>query len=219
MPVLPSGVKHFLSNRFPLAYHLVVNFGVKGNSEEHWNSWLAETWDNPKWSWPVKVAAIVQVVEPKESIVDIGCGNGSMLRDLRDHGYAKLHGLEQSGYAVKRLSAEGIPMSQGDLLQMPFKNSQFDVALASDVLEHVIRRNRFCRELSRIVRPSGKILIFVPNNCLGPIDTPEHVIIYNASSLRVFLNRHWVVESISIVVERPNGPGDLFAICRNTRPG
>jgi hypothetical protein len=82
----------------------------------------------------------------------------------------------------------------------------------------VIRRNRFCKELSRIVKPSGRVLIFVPNNRLGPISEPEHVRAYDAHSLRGFLNRHWTVESISTIVESHNGADSLFAVCRNMRP-
>lgn len=219
MSLIPWRVKNFVSGRFPLAYHIVVNLGLSRNSQEYWDAQLAEVWNHPGASWPEKVAAIEQLVELEESIVDIGCGTGSILRTLRDRGFTRLHGLEQSEYAVKRLSAEGIPMSRGDLLNMPFEEAQFDVAIASQVLEHVIRRNRFCGELSRIVKPSGKVLISVPNNRLGPISDPDHVIVYDARSLRAFLERHWVVESVSSIVESHNGADSLFAVCRNIRPG
>jgi ubiquinone/menaquinone biosynthesis C-methylase UbiE len=217
MPLIPWRVKNFVSERFPLAYHLVINFGSGRNSQEYWDKRLAESWDISTRFWPEKVAAIERIVEPQESVVDIGCGNGSILRDLRDRGFTNLHGLEQSEYAVDRLSAERISMSRGNLLHMPFPDARFDVAIASEVLEHVIRRNRFCRELSRIVKPSGKVLIFVPNDRLGPIDEPEHVIMYNARSLRAFLDRHWIVESLSTVVEE-NGADSLFAVCRKAGP-
>lgn len=218
MPLIPWRLKNFFSERFPLAYHLAINIGANRNSQEYWDARLAETWNSPTRFWPAKVAAIMQTIEPTESVVDIGCGNGSILRDLRDQGYTSLHGLEHSEYAVKRLTAEGIPMSRGSLLSMPFHEAQFDAAIASEVLEHVIRRNRFCRELSRVVKPSGKILIFVPNNRLGPISEPEHVIVYDARALRDFLSRHWIVESISTVVEDHNQANSLFAVCRNVRP-
>ena len=219
MSLIPWRIKNFASEHFPVAYHVVVNLGVSRNSQEYWDDRLAEAWNHPGGFWPTKVAAITQLVQPEESIVDIGCGTGSILRDLRDRGYSRLHGLEQSEYAVKRLSAEGITMSRGDLLHMPFEDSHFDVAIASQVLEHVIRRNRFCRELSRIVKPSGRVFIFVPNDRLGPISEPTHVAKYNARSLRTFLDRHWTVESVSPLVEPHNGADCLFAVCRNVKPG
>jgi SAM-dependent methyltransferase len=219
MPLLPWRVKNFVSERFPLAYHIIVNLGVSRNSQEYWDAQLARAWDHPGAFWPEKVAAIEKLVAPHESIVDVGCGTGSILRDLRDRGFTKLHGLEQSEYAVKRLSQEGIAMARGDILRMPFEDAQFDVAIASQVLEHVIRRNKFCRELSRIVKPGGKILISVPNNRLGPISDPDHVIKYDARSFRAFLTRHWSVDSITSIVEPHNGADSLFAVCRNLRPG
>jgi 2-polyprenyl-3-methyl-5-hydroxy-6-metoxy-1,4-benzoquinol methylase len=219
MPLIPWRVKNLVSERFPLIYHIIVNLGVSRNSQEYWDTQLARAWDHPSAFWPGKVAVIEKLVAPDESMVDVGCGTGSILRDLRDLGFTRLHGLEQSEYAVKRLSSEGIAMSRGDLLNMPFDDGQFDVAIASQVLEHVIRRNKFCRELSRIVRPSGKIFISVPNNRLGPISDPDHVIAYDARSFRKFLNKHWVVDSITSIVEHHNGADSLFAVCRNVKPG
>ncbi len=63
----------------------------------------------------------------------------------------------------------------------------------------MIRRNRFAREIARILRPGGSAFIFVPNDCLGPIDEPEHVIKYDESSFSVFCGRHFEIVSIEII--------------------
>ena len=97
---------------------------------------------------------------------------------------------------------------------MPFPAATFDAAIVSEVLEHVIRRNRFLRELIRVVKPFGRILIFVPDNCLGPIDEPEHVTKYDARSLRRFLSKFLTIEFIASMVEAHNGERSLFAVCR-----
>ena len=216
MQFIPWRVKNFFSDQFPLAYHLAANFGIRGNSSEHWDARLAETWDAPNRSWPAKVDAIERTTHRNDSIIDIGCGTGSILRALQQRGFSNLHGLELSEFAVDRLGDQGIVMSHGDLLDIPLDAATFDVAVASEVLEHVIRRKRFLRELTRIVKPAGKILIFVPDDCLGPISEPEHVIKYNAHSLRAFLNKFLVVESITSIVEPHNGSRSLFAVGRNS---
>ena len=41
--MLPWRVKNFLSERFPLAYHLAVNLGAGGNDQVHWDQRLADT--------------------------------------------------------------------------------------------------------------------------------------------------------------------------------
>jgi 2-polyprenyl-3-methyl-5-hydroxy-6-metoxy-1,4-benzoquinol methylase len=214
MQLVPWRVKDFCSEHFPLAYHLIVNCGGHGNSQRHWDVRLAETWDAPNRNWPAKVHGIAQTLDCEMSILDVGCGTGSILRSLRHRGFRNVHGLELSEYAVRRLSDEGIAMSKGSLLNMPFPAARFDAAIASEVLEHVILRNRFLRELTRVVKPSGKILIFVPDNCLGPIDEPEHVTKYDARSLRKFLSKFLTIESITSMVEAHNGERSLFAVCR-----
>ena len=214
MQIIPWRVKDFVSEHFPLTYHLIVNCGGHGNSQKHWDVRLAETWDAPNRNWPVKVDCIAQILKSEMSILDVGCGTGSILRSLRQRGFCNVHGLELSEYAVRRLSDEGIAMSKGSLLNMPFPAATFDAAIASEVLEHVILRSRFLRELMRVVKPFGRILIFVPDNCLGPIDEPEHVTKYDARSLRRFLSKFLTIESIASMVEAHNGERSLFAVCR-----
>ena len=218
MQIIPWRVKSFISERFPLAYHLITNRGGNGNSEEYWDTRLAETWNAPIRNWPLKVDVIAQTLNCEMSVIDVGCGTGSILRSLKQRGFLNIRGLELSEYAVRRLSIEGISVSKGNILNLPFSTATFDAAIASEVLEHIIFRKRFLNELARIVKSSGKILMFVPDNSLGPIDEPEHVIKYNAKSLRNFLSEFVTVEAITSIVEPQNGVRSLFAVCRNSKP-
>ena len=122
--------------------------------------------------------------------------------------------MEISEYAVKRLTAEGITMWQGRLPDVPVPDARFDVIIASQVLEHVIRRDRFAREINRVLRPDGRAFIFVPNDCLGPIDEPEHVICYNRNSLSRFLARHFQVVSVETMQDANFPISILFAQVR-----
>ncbi len=194
MNVLPYRMRKAISDRFPLVYHLVANAGTSGNSVEHWNDELRRTWDAR--DWPTKTERIVRLTRPGDAVLDIGCGNGSILRRLADEGYADLHGFELSDYAVERLRASGITMWQGRLPDLAVPDARFDVVIASQVLEHVIRRRRFAREIARVLRPGGRAFVFVPDDCLGPIDESEHVIRYDKASLRRFLEKTFEVVSI-----------------------
>ena len=189
MTLVPWRLKFFLSSNVPLLYHLAVNAGLRANSPEHWDARLAETWDDPVRHWPTKNALIASRTMPTDVILDVGCGDGHMLRTLRSAGYQHLHGLEISDYAVQRLRGEGIHMHKGKLPRIPLPDNTFDVVIASQVLEHVIRRRLFLKEIKRVLKPGGVACIFVPDNCLGPIDEKEHVICYNSGSLRAFLER------------------------------
>ena len=212
MNVLPWRVRKVISDRFPLVYHLAANAGLSGNSVEHWNDWLSRTWDAREW--PTKVERIRALTTPDDAIVDVGCGNGSILRRLVASGYRDVHGVELSDYAVERLRAEGINMTPGRLPDLPLPDARFDVVIASQVLEHVIRRGRFMREIARVLRPGGHAFVFVPDDCLGPIEEPEHVIRYDRESLRRFLAKTFEVVSIESMRDANFAMSVLFAHVR-----
>ena len=194
MNLVPWRVRKAVSDRYPLIYHLVANAGLSGNSVEHWNAWLRDTWDAREW--PTKVDRIRALTSPDDAILDVGCGTGSILRRLAGLGYRDLNGVELSDYAVARLRDEGITMWAGRLPDIPVGDARFDIVIASQVLEHIIRRGRFTSEIARVLKPGGRAFIFVPDNCLGPIDEPEHVIRYDSATLRRFLAKTFEVLSV-----------------------
>ncbi|MEO8936525.1 MAG: methyltransferase domain-containing protein [Burkholderiaceae bacterium] len=210
--LLPWRVRKVVSDRFPLAYHLIANAGLSGNDAAYWDEQLANTWDAR--DWPTKVERILALTRSDDAILDVGCGNGSILRRLATHGYDRLHGFEISDYAVTRLRSEGIAMWQGKLPELCVPDAHFDVVIASQVLEHVIRRRRFAHEIDRVLKPGGRALIFVPDDCLGPIDEPEHVIRYDAASLRRFLARTFEVVSVESMRDANFAVPVLFAQVR-----
>lgn len=212
--MFPWRVKNFVSEHFPLLYHLAANAGQSSNSKEHWDRRLAETWDDPGRNWPAKNALIESLSGPTDAILDVGCGTGGILRHLRARGYRNLHGLEISGYAVERLRAEGIAMHVGQLPAIAAGDAAFDVVIASQVLEHIIRRQRFAREIRRVLKPGGRAVIFVPDDCLGPIAEPEHVIKFNRDSLGGFLARHFEVLDVKSIRDPNHEMPVLFALGR-----
>lgn len=211
-PLIPWRVKNFVSNKFPLAYHLIRNCGFDGNSTEHWDQRLAETWNDPRRMWPDKNTLIHQLTDENDAILDIACGNGSILKYLKTQGYQKLHGLEISTYAVNRLESEGINMCQGKLPHLPYPDDTFDAVIASQVLEHVIRRRTFAREIARVMSTDGKAFIFVPDDCMGPIDEKEHVIKYTQKSLHTFLSTYFTHVQVESIRDRSQESPILFAL-------
>ena len=106
MTLIPWRLKNFVSEHFPLLYHLLRNAGAPANSAEHWDAALERSWDDPIRSWPGKNALIASLVRADAAILDVGCGNGSTLRHLQGLGYTDLHGLEISPYAIRRLDGD-----------------------------------------------------------------------------------------------------------------
>ena len=215
MNVLPWRVRALISENLPLLYHLAANVFKSRRSESYWDERLAETWHQR--SWPTKNDLIAKMTSPEQIILDIACGNGSILRDLKARNYQNLHGLEISNYAVSRLRSEGFIMHHGSVPILPLPDIAFDIVIASQVLEHIIRRHRFAQEISRVLKPGGRAFIFVPNNCLGPIDEPEHVIKYRPDTLRKFLNKYFEVVSLEVIKDENYPMTILFGHVRKAR--
>ncbi len=212
--LIPWRFKKLVSDNFPLFYHLVCNIGFDGNSADYWDQRLAETWDDPRREWPDKNTLIHKLTANSDAILDIACGNGSILRYLKAQDYKQLHGLEISAYSVNRLTDEGVTMHLGKLPHLPFPDGAFDVVIASQILEHVIRRRVFIREIRRILRAGGKAFIFVPDDCMGPIDENEHVIKYTQRSLQKFLLSYFSHVQVESMRDRRHKSPILFALVR-----
>lgn len=84
-----------------------------------------------------------------------------------------------------------------DILEIPVENGSFDYALCTDVLEHVPRAYDACKELRRIVRVGGKILITVPTQC----DAHQTPYFYSGGYTSAFFNDVFKNDSVNITYE------------------
>lgn len=216
MNPIPWRIRAAISRHFPLAYHLAANLFIKRQSSTYWDIRLAETWHLR--TWPTKNALIAQSIPTDAAILDIACGSGSILRDLKTRGYNNLAGLEISEYAVDRLRGEGFTMYRGKVPYLPVPDAGFDAIIASQILEHVIRRDVFANEIKRALKPGGQAFFFVPDDCLGPIDEPEHVVQFNARTFEAFLVRHFEVISIESIKDENFSMPILFGRVRPRNP-
>jgi SAM-dependent methyltransferase len=96
-----------------------------------------------------------------ESLLDVGCGNGMWLDQVRRSGVRHAVGLDLSSgmlHDARRRVRGGVPFVAGDVQALPVKDQSFDVALAFWMLFHVPDLRSTLQELSRILRPAGQLL-------------------------------------------------------------
>ncbi len=97
----------------------------------------------------------------RAEILDAGCGSGRNMIDLARHG--TVTGVELSATSVslarERCTGEVI---EGSVLEMPFDAGRFDLAASLDVIEHLEDDLAALRELRRVVKPGGTLLVTVP---------------------------------------------------------
>jgi SAM-dependent methyltransferase len=94
---------------------------------------------------------------PGLRLVDCGCGTGHNLHLLRPHG--KTVGFDLSEAGPARAQATGLIVLRGDVTRIPLASSSFDVATSFDVLQCVEPDIVAVREMARIVRPGGAVVL------------------------------------------------------------
>lgn len=95
-------------------------------------------------------------------ILDAGCGTGWNLQELSVFG--DTYGVDLSPLAVITTRRRGGRVTQGNLLGLPYASSSFDVVTSFDVLYHawVVDDAQAVRELARVLKPGGLMLVKVP---------------------------------------------------------
>lgn len=100
---------------------------------------------------------------PDARVLDIGTSTGTNLRMLRDLGFTRSEGLDASADAVRWCAEKGYgKVTQGSICELPFADGTFDLVLATDVIEHVDDDAAALREIRRVLKPKGHVLITVP---------------------------------------------------------
>jgi SAM-dependent methyltransferase len=94
-------------------------------------------------------------------ILDAGCGSGRNLVELSRFGTAV--GLEPSSRGAEVARERGVgKVVMAGIASMPFDASRFDLITCLDVLEHIEDDRGALRELRRVARPEGVLLLTVP---------------------------------------------------------
>jgi SAM-dependent methyltransferase len=95
-------------------------------------------------------------------ILDAGCGTGNNLVHFRRWG--RTVGVDLSLEALRFCRTRGVAAARGSLLSLPFPKESFDAVLSFDVLYHrwVEDDRAAVRELARVMRPGGLLLLRVP---------------------------------------------------------
>lgn len=117
-----------------------------------------------KQKWPVLKNFIP--LEKEKVILDFGCGNGAILREMAIlNPEARYIGIDVSGVALeaakKKLPAT-VFYKVGDGEKFPLSDKSIDFVFSSEVLEHVYDIENALSELQRVLKPGGKILLTVP---------------------------------------------------------
>jgi 2-polyprenyl-3-methyl-5-hydroxy-6-metoxy-1,4-benzoquinol methylase len=135
---------------------------------------------------------------PNAKGLDIGCGNGKFIRDMNSLGW-QFEGVEFNENAVDICSKAGLKVFHGDLHAAAFSDNIFNLVTARHVIEHIPDPTTFMREIARILKKGGRLVIKTPNSkALGrqwfgtywfANDVPRHLILFCTANLKMLAKR------------------------------
>ncbi|MGD2279475.1 MAG: class I SAM-dependent methyltransferase [Candidatus Omnitrophota bacterium] len=100
-----------------------------------------------------------------KTILDIGCGEGTLLKMLKEKGN-KVFGLDASREGLVACREKGIDSEVIDISteKFAFKNDTFDIVLCLETLEHLENPYHCILETKRVLKEGGTFIVSIPNS-------------------------------------------------------
>lgn len=150
----------------------------------------------------------------KAKAIELGCGEGHSTQRINKF-LSKSVTLQASEYVAKQISIAkelnpGIKITEENIYELPHKDKEFDLVYLLEVLEHLDYPDKALKEVSRILKDDGYMILGVPrepiwralNMSRGKYlkdfgNTPGHLNHWSSTKLVKYLEKHFgVVESI-----------------------
>ena len=113
----------------------------------------------------VREYIISKIPEGVNSILDVGCGKGWIAKEFLQKGKTVVSlDISTTNPAIvnKLYSSPKHFAVAADSFHLPFSNNSFDCVVASEIIEHVFDPAEFVKELFRVVKKDGSLVITTP---------------------------------------------------------
>jgi 2-polyprenyl-3-methyl-5-hydroxy-6-metoxy-1,4-benzoquinol methylase len=192
--------KHYLQENYPtwredLGIHPLQFKNI--NTQEYWDKiYSKEGGADKNWrTYPEKFDFIIKSllgnIKKDAKVLELGCGVGVFARRLKEkYPDIKYFGLDISQVAIDELTKSGF---EGAVKNMPPINlaGDIDLVVGLEFLEHLDDEPRLevIKEVSSMIRETGKAILSVPDNCMPPDEVHEHRAMYDEKSFEEFLKK------------------------------
>ena len=122
---------------------------------------ISKEFSNTRYKVWKSIAKFLDSIEPNSLNADIGCGNGKNMKYRSDLDFI---GLDLCENFVDICRQSKLNVIHGNIMNIPFESNYFDNVISIAVIHHLKTKEERCiaiRELIRITKPGGRILIYV----------------------------------------------------------
>ncbi|MCK9296174.1 MAG: class I SAM-dependent methyltransferase [Desulfobulbaceae bacterium] len=131
-------------------------------------------------------------------VLDVGCGNGFFLSQVRALAQCQVYGIDISEIAAESAKKNyGLDIFTGTILESPFPDNSFDVITAWSFLEHVNNPAEVLRKLASLLKRDGLCILTTPNfdsfnaklfqDKWYHLDCPRHLFIFTPQTATALL--------------------------------
>lgn len=158
--------------------------------------WLAKTFLRFVYRW--RARSWVRLLGAKGRALEVGCGDGWMIRALRQQGWKVVGNERVAQSTVFASRVNGLPVFVGGLEALK-PIPQFDLIILFQALEHLPDPQKTLQHCATLLKGGGALVVAVPNieswqaRLTGPLwfhlDVPRHLFHFSPSSLAHALRR------------------------------
>jgi 2-polyprenyl-3-methyl-5-hydroxy-6-metoxy-1,4-benzoquinol methylase len=147
-------------------------------------------------------AAAAYLEYGRGNVLDVGCGDGRLLRAFAGLGVApdRLFGVELDARAVEAGRAQGFQIEQKRFEDTDYRDGFFHLIVLQQVIEHVGDPRGMIEKLGRVLAPQGAVILETPNiaswdhslfrrRYWGGYHIPRHFFLFSKRSLRRLLEQ------------------------------
>lgn len=121
-------------------------------------------------------------------VLEIGTGSGYGIEVAAPRA-RKFVTIDKHAPAPELLTAPNVEFRQCTVPPLPFADASFDCVITFQVIEHIEQDAQFVREIARVLRPGGLLILTTPNAPMSLTRNPWHVREYTPEQLRELLAR------------------------------
>jgi ubiquinone/menaquinone biosynthesis C-methylase UbiE len=129
------------------------------------NSYLDEIYSykaRPLTDYPMRLVGFLiekYNIKVNSDILDLGCGRGDFLNAF------SAHKMNAYGCDYEVCNRENWWIEQCDITteKLPYMDNTFDVVFSKSVIEHLHSPDNMMKEISRVLRPNGRVIIMTPD--------------------------------------------------------